>query len=56
MAEQAAPSPTTTDPHVGRVVVSQAQLEERITALGRQITADYAGRAPLLVEIGRAHV
>ena len=52
MAEQAAPSPTTaTDPNLGPVVVSQAQLEERITSLGREITADYAGRAPLLVGV-----
>jgi hypoxanthine phosphoribosyltransferase len=33
------------------VVVSEEQLQERISTLGRQITADYAGRAPLLVGV-----
>jgi hypoxanthine phosphoribosyltransferase len=47
--EHAAPGPP--DPNIGPVVVSQADLEERIVALGRQITADYAGRAPLLVGV-----
>jgi hypoxanthine phosphoribosyltransferase len=39
------------DPHLGPVVVSEAQLNERIAALGRQITEDYAGRSPLLVGV-----
>ena len=39
------------DPHLGPVVVSEAQLTERIAALGRQITDDYAGRSPLLVGV-----
>jgi len=39
------------NPDFGPVVVSQAQLEERISALGRQITADYTGRVPLLVGV-----
>jgi len=39
------------DPSLGAVVVSQAELDERIAALGRQITEDYAGRAPLLVGV-----
>jgi hypoxanthine phosphoribosyltransferase len=38
-------------PEVGRVIVSEADLHARITELGRQITADYAGRAPLLVGV-----
>ncbi len=46
--EQAAPAP---DPSLGPIVVSEAQLRDRITALGRQITADYAGRTPLLVGV-----
>jgi hypoxanthine phosphoribosyltransferase len=33
------------------VIVTPEQLAERITALGRQITIDYAGRAPLLVGV-----
>jgi hypoxanthine phosphoribosyltransferase len=39
------------DPALGRVVVSEAELTERIADLGRQITKDYAGRAPLLVGV-----
>ena len=39
------------DPKLGEVVVSEAQLNERIAALGRQITEDYAGRSPLLVGV-----
>lgn len=39
------------DPNIGPVVVGQDQLHERITALGREITADYAGRSPLLVGV-----
>ncbi len=34
---------------LGRVVVSAAELQARITEMGRQITADYAGAPPLLV-------
>ena len=39
------------DPNLGAVVVSQHQLQERIAALGSQITEDYAGRSPLLVGV-----
>jgi hypoxanthine phosphoribosyltransferase len=39
------------DPNLGAVVVSEEALQERIAALGRQITEDYAGRAPLLVGV-----
>ncbi|MDQ2826078.1 MAG: hypoxanthine phosphoribosyltransferase [Actinomycetota bacterium] len=39
------------DPGLGEVVVSEAQLKARIAELGAQITADYAGRAPLLVGV-----
>jgi hypoxanthine phosphoribosyltransferase len=39
------------DPHLGRVVVSEKELQDRITELGEAITADYAGRAPLLVGV-----
>ena len=39
------------DPALGPVVVTEAQLVERIADLGRQITEDYAGRAPLLVGV-----
>ena len=39
------------DPNIGPIVVGRDQLQERITALGREITADYAGRSPLLVGV-----
>jgi hypoxanthine phosphoribosyltransferase len=39
------------DPNVGSVVVTAEQLEERIAALGKEITEDYQGRAPLLVGV-----
>ncbi|HEX2699524.1 MAG TPA: hypoxanthine phosphoribosyltransferase [Acidimicrobiales bacterium] len=45
--ERAAPA----DANLGAVVVSQAQLEARIAELGQQLTADYDGRAPLLVGV-----
>ena len=39
------------DPHLGKVVVSAADLATRIAELGAEITADYEGRAPLLVGV-----
>jgi hypoxanthine phosphoribosyltransferase len=39
------------DPKLGEVVVSEAELNDRIAALGRQITEDYAGLSPLLVGV-----
>ena len=39
------------DPALGSVVVSEDDLRARITAIGAQITRDYAGRAPLLVGV-----
>jgi hypoxanthine phosphoribosyltransferase len=39
------------DPHVGEVVVHADDLRDRIAALGKEITADYQGRAPLLVGV-----
>ncbi|WCO66474.1 hypoxanthine phosphoribosyltransferase [Iamia majanohamensis] len=39
------------DPDLGDVVVSRDQIAERVADLGAQITADYAGRAPLLVGV-----
>ena len=44
-------APYAGDPHIGKVVVSAEQLEARIAELGAQITADYTGRAPLLVGV-----
>ena len=37
------------EPALGPVVVGEADIRRRITELGDQITADYAGRAPLLI-------
>ena len=39
------------DPNLGEIVVSEEQLQERISALWKHITEDYAGRAPLLVGV-----
>lgn len=36
---------------VGRLLISEDDLQARIRALGEEITADYAGRAPLLVGV-----
>ena len=43
--------PHADDPNLGEIVVSEEQLQERIAALGKQITADYAGRTILLVGV-----
>ena len=40
-----------TDPALGTVVVSEAELRARVTEIGAQITKDYAGDAPLLVGV-----
>lgn len=37
------------DPALGRTLLTEAQIMRRIGELGRQLTADYSGRAPLLV-------
>lgn len=39
------------DPALGAVVVAEKELRDRIAELGKEITADYAGRAPLLVGV-----
>src|SRR5215510_1629977 len=36
---------------VGRVVVSEVELRDRVAELGKDITSDYAGRPPLLVGV-----
>jgi hypoxanthine phosphoribosyltransferase len=40
-----------TSSDVGRVVVAEDELRARVLELGQQITADYAGRPPLLVGV-----
>jgi hypoxanthine phosphoribosyltransferase len=47
----AAAGPYEGDPHIGSVVVSTEELRRRTAELGAEITADYAGRAPLLVGV-----
>jgi hypoxanthine phosphoribosyltransferase len=37
------------DPRVGRTVLTEAQLTERIAELGRELTEAYRGERPLLV-------
>jgi hypoxanthine phosphoribosyltransferase len=49
-SEPVSPLPTD-DPALGAVVVDEKQLQERVGELGERITADYAGRAPLLVGV-----
>ena len=39
------------DPNIGRVVVDEHELQQRIGDLGKEIAADYDGRPPLLVGI-----
>jgi hypoxanthine phosphoribosyltransferase len=39
------------DPTIGRIVVGADELQERVAALGKEITADYAERPPLLVGV-----
>ncbi len=45
----AAPTSFDDDPAIGRVLLTEEQLVHRIEEIGAQLTADYAGRAPLLV-------
>lgn len=39
------------DPHLGEILVSHAELQQRLVELGAEITADYHGRAPLLIGV-----
>src|SRR5690349_3633803 len=39
------------DPNLGEVVVSELEIRNRIAELGKEIAADYEGRAPLLVGV-----
>ncbi len=36
---------------IGRVVVGESELQDRIQELGKELTADYEGRPPLLVGV-----
>jgi len=39
------------DPALGRIIVTADEIQQRIAELGTEITADYEGRAPLLVGV-----
>jgi len=39
------------DPDLGDVVVSEERIRQRVRELGARVTADYAGRPPLLVGV-----
>jgi len=39
------------DPRIGRVVVGEDELRDRVATLGKEITAAYADRPPLLVGV-----
>ena len=39
------------DPNIGRIVVEELELQERIRELGKDVTSDYAANPPLLVGI-----
>ena len=39
------------DPYIGRIVVDEHELQQRIRDLGKEITSDYGGDPPLLVGI-----
>ena len=45
------PPPHDTNPDLGALVVGEDELQARIAELGKQITADYEGRPPLLVGV-----
>jgi hypoxanthine phosphoribosyltransferase len=45
------PPPYDTNPDLGELVVPEDVLQARIVELGKQITADYEGRPPLLVGV-----
>lgn len=50
-AEAAHDGSAQSDPHLGRVIVSEQDLRNRVAELGARITEDYRDRAPLLVGV-----
>ncbi|MCB9371726.1 MAG: hypoxanthine phosphoribosyltransferase [Microthrixaceae bacterium] len=51
MPDPSSPPSPSGDPNLGAVVVGEEALQARIAELGREITADFAGRPPLLVGV-----
>jgi hypoxanthine phosphoribosyltransferase len=51
MAGGSVPAVDGIDPYVGRVVISEDELRQRVVELGKEITSDYAERPPLLVGV-----
>jgi len=47
----AAPPPYNTNPDLGELVVAEDELQSKVAELGKQITADFQGRPPLLVGV-----
>ncbi len=45
------PRDPSADPDIGAVIVAEHELRTRVAELGKEITADYEGRAPLLVGV-----
>jgi hypoxanthine phosphoribosyltransferase len=39
------------DPYLGRIIVTEDELQQRIRELGKKLTSDYAGRPVLLVGV-----
>lgn len=51
-SDESTPSDTATDhPYIGEVLVGEDELQAKIAELGAAITAEYQGRAPLLVGV-----
>ncbi len=48
---EATPEPDELTQGLGRVLLTEAEIQERVQELGRQISVDYAGRLPLLVGV-----
>ena len=51
MASASGPDHLIDSPDLGEIVVDAAALQARVAELGAQITADYEGRAPLLIGV-----
>jgi hypoxanthine phosphoribosyltransferase len=45
------PAPHDENPELGELVIGEDELQNRIAQLGKELTADYAGRPPLLVGV-----